>query len=389
MRRTILLFSCLCTLVAFTACEKNAGSNFYYYAPREYCVIRQYLNLPDYAVDYTVRLSKNLRVAGLVPAAVNSEQAQLGRVLFYDKHLSSDGSTACASCHKQELAFSDSTDFSSGVARKKGTRNAIALGSVANFAAYYGKDLYPSSFIPYFWDNRANTAADQSAAAMHNPREMNMSEADIAAVVQQLPYYEPLFKRAFGDPSVSFYRVTVAMSNFINSLGSYQSRYDVGASAFDYWVGDVPFFNFTQEENHGKTVYFKHCAACHTGDMGRPFILNTNNGLQANTTDPGVGGITGLEKDMGTFKVPVLRNIALTAPYMHDGSLKTLEAVIEHYNTGIQPHPNLNYGLRDAKGAPIQMNMSETDKKDLIAFLNTLTDESFLKDERFSDPFLH
>jgi cytochrome c peroxidase len=123
--------------------------------------------------------------------------------------------------------------------------------------------------------------------------------------------------------------------------------------------------------------------------MGRPVISNSNNGLQAQTTDAGVGGNTGLASDLGTFKVPTLRNITLTAPYMHDGSLKTLEEVIEHYNSGIQAHPNLASTLKDQSGKPLKMNLSNTDKEDLIAFLGTLRDDKLLTETRFSDPFKH
>lgn len=116
-------------------------------------------------------------------------------------------------------------------------------------------------------------------------------------------------------------------------------------------------------------------------------LTHASNGLDAQPSDAGVGGTTGLNTDMGTFKVPTLRNIAKSAPYMHDGRFATLEQVIEHYSTGIQPHANLHFGLKNTDGTPRRFNFTEDNKKDLIAFLNTLTDESILADERYANPF--
>jgi cytochrome c peroxidase len=388
--RSIALFAVIFTLAS---CDKKTAFNYYYYTAREYSLVSQYLKLPDHSIDYTVVLPDNLKSVGLTPTAINNEKAVLGRVLFYDKNLSSDGTIACASCHKQELAFSDNAVKSLGVQNQTGARNSLALGSVANFSAYYGTDLFGFYGVRFFWDNRAATATEQCTAAMNNPKEMDMSNSNIQAAVQRQAYYPPLFNKAFGDESITFDRITESISHFINALGSHNSRFDEGASAAHftyYYPGYVQdFSNFSPAENRGMNIYMSKCSTCHTPDMGRPTLSNANNGLEVQTSDRGVGEYTGLAQDMGTFKVPTLRNITLTAPYMHDGSLKTLEAVIEHYNTGIQPHPNLHNALRAPDQSPLRMNLSNQDKSDLIAFLGTLKDDGLLTDERFSDPFKH
>ncbi|HNM27716.1 MAG TPA: c-type cytochrome, partial [Saprospiraceae bacterium] len=136
----------------------------------------------------------------------------------------------------------------------------------------------------------------------------------------------------------------------------------------------------------GKKIYLDNCASCHSPTQSRPAKLQANNGLDATTTDEGVGGITKSSQDMGMFKVPLLRNIALTAPYMHDGRFQTLEEVVEHYSTGVQNHPNLSEELRSFNGAK-NLNLSAEDKQALIAFLNTFTDQQMQADVRFSNPF--
>lgn len=372
------------------ACSKKADFNYYYYTPEEYAVISQHLNLNDIPDEYTVEFPSHLRSSGLFPRAVERDKAVLGRVLFYDKSLSKDGKVSCASCHKQEIGFGDDARVSKGVYDRDGDRNSLALASVSNFSAYYGTDLNGTLAVPFFWDNRANTVAEQAKGAIENEKEMSMHMNEVALTVQNQPYYAPLFKKAFGSDVVNEERVLEAIANFINAMGSFQSKFDESASKQNPngWGYDPngAFVGFTDAEKNGKNIYMKNCASCHSNNMGRPVLLNANNGLDLVTTDRGVGKTTGFPKDEGTFKVPTLRNIAVTAPYMHDGRFNTLEEVIEHYNSGIQNHPNLHPDLK-VGGQPKRLNLGAADKADLIAFLNTLTDEHVKTDKRFANPF--
>lgn len=375
-------------LVLFTACNKKADFNYYYYTPEDQAVLSKYLNLPELPDDYTAIFPTHLRNSGLFPRPTERDKAILGRVLFYDKNLSKDGKVSCASCHKQDLGFGDDKKVSLGVANTAGDRNSIALASVANFSAYYGTDLNGSSAIRFFWDNRAATATEQSHASITNPKEMNMTMTEVVSALRNQPYYEPLFKKAYGDNDLTEDRVLEAIANFVNAMGSYNSKFDDEASKSISYVDytNATFTGFTASESAGKTVYMTNCASCHSQNMGRPVLFNTSNGLLLDESDQGVGTITGISSDRGTFKVPTLRNIALTAPYMHDGRFNTLDEVLEHYSHGIQNTPNLSNILKN-NGLTVEMNFNTKQKQDLIAFLNTLTDNKISVDQRFSDPF--
>lgn len=375
-------------LLLLGACNKKADFNYYYYEPEEFALLSQYLDLPSLPNDYTVTLPQHLSNAGLFARPVERDKAVLGRVLFYDKNLSKDGKISCASCHKQEIGFSDDVIHSAGVSGNVTDRNSIALASVANFSAYYGTDLNGPAGIRFFWDNRAETIAEQSRGSLTNPKEMDMHMNEVVSTVQTQPYYSILFKKAYGDTQVTEDRVTEAIANFINALGSYQSKFDQEAAKQPYSSSFNSFSGFTSAENRGLQLYQTNCSSCHSPIMGRPMLFNASNGLDAVTnSDRGVGGISGNTIEQGTFKVPTLRNIALTAPYMHDGRFATLEEVVEHYSSGIQSHPNLHPNLKDSNGQPKRMNFSPADKDALLAFLNTMTDDKIRTDTRFADPF--
>ncbi len=388
MKKSFLFFGLLSTAMLIGACKKNV--EYYYYTQEEYDVISRSLNLPDESINYTPKLPDHLTRAGLTSPTVKAAEATLGRVLFYDKNLSSDKTISCASCHKQEIGFADDRRVSLGVESREGTRNSIALSSVANFAAYYGTDLNGSFGIPFFWDNRAATASEQNIASMLNPLEMNMKEHEIVDAVKNQDYYQPLFKKAFGSTEITSELVSRAISSFVNAMGSYQSRFDDAANTSNNggWINyDANFTQFSAAENRGKALYINNCSSCHTSSFGRPSKFLSNNGLDESYSDKGVGAITGIGNEMGTFKVPTLRNIAITAPYMHDGRFATLSEVIDHYSTGIKNTPNLGFELRDTNGDVKKMNFTAQEKEDLIAFFNTLTDEKFRTDVRFSNPF--
>ncbi len=345
MKKVTSLLPLFAFILLAVACDKKADFNYYYYSDADAKVISENLNLPlDRPGDYIVSLPGHLTRTGLFPRPVEDNKATLGRVLFYDKKLSKDGTISCASCHKQALGFGDDVAFSRGVSDRSTDRNSFALGSVANFSAYYGTDLNGPSAIRFFWDNRAETVAEQSTGSLTNPKEMDMDMHNVANIVAAQPYYAPLFKKAYGSTVVNQDLVLEAIANFVNAMGSFNSKFDKAAkdatasyinNAFVY-AQNFTTSGLTASENKGKTLYNTNCASCHSGNMGRPVLNFANNGLDNDTSsDQGVGAISGVPNQNGTFKVPTLRNIALSAPYMHDGRFKTLDEVLNHYISGI------------------------------------------------------
>jgi cytochrome c peroxidase len=346
--------------------------------------------LPSHFRSTYVRASDN------TPAdnALTDAGATLGRVLFYDPILSQNRSIACASCHAQDKAFGDPRTFSQGFAGGLTTRNAMPIID----ARYYRNGRF-------FWDERAATLEVQVLGPIQNEVEMGLTLPEAVARVQAQPYYPPLFKRAFGDQQVTSDRIAKALAQFARAIVSYRSRFDEGLAQ----AGDLQasFRGFSAEENQGKALFFGRagCAVCHL-DSGPPagpptarpnqalfFIeIATNNGLDAQVdgADDGVGDVSGRAVDKGRFKSPSLRNVAVTGPYMHDGRFTTLTQVIEHYNSGVQAHPNLDVRLRTSPTGPVtprRLGLTAAEVQSIAAFLGTLTDEALLKDPVFSDPF--
>jgi cytochrome c peroxidase len=379
----------LVLVALFTSCvpdEVQITEEYYY--PDELAVIQQTLNLPAEPLSYNKALPSHIARAGLFARPINKDLATLGRVLFYDKKLSISGEVACASCHIQDKAFADTKARSTGVNGNQTDRNSLALGSVVSFAAYYGTDAFGSFGVPFMWDNRFGTARDQAKAAFTSQKEMGLTMDEIVNVIAAQGYYEPLFRRAFGTADVSEDYILSAVAEFIDGLGTFNSKFDQEAAALnDVFDLEQPFPGFTAAENRGKALYLANCSNCHSGNFGRPVVIAANNGLEADYNDQGVGGVTNNPRDMDLFKVPTLRNIAVSAPYMHDGRFATLEEVIEHYSNGIQDHPRLSMELRTTNGAPKRFNFSDQDKADLVTFLETLTDLEYAETERFSNPF--
>jgi cytochrome c peroxidase len=389
MKKNYLFASIFAVLLFLASCKKqDENFAYYYYSPDESSLLSQYLNLPSQPVDYSQNIPSHLRIAGVVPREINQSKATLGRVLFYDKKLSKDGKISCASCHQQQYGFGDHTAVSKGVYDRDGERNSIPLGSVTSFGSTYGDQTL--SRVGFFWDNRARSAEEQAQGSMENEKEMAMTMPEIAAVVSQQPYYEPLFKKAFPEGyTMDSRHVLEAVAAFVNAMGSFNSRFDQAAAQQGMQFNlSHSLQGFTAQEEKGKEIYRVSCASCHSESLSVPTLSSANNGLDRISTDRGVGKITNSAKDEGTFKIPVLRNVALTAPYMHDGRFATLEQVVDHYSSGIQAHQNLHTFLRDAQGQPKRFNFSADEKKALIAFLKTLTDEELKTDKRFSDPFL-
>ncbi|HEY5950767.1 MAG TPA: cytochrome c peroxidase [Kofleriaceae bacterium] len=337
------------------------------------------------------------------PAAnpITDAGATLGRVLFFDKQLSISGTISCSSCHRGAVGFADDVVASAGFADEGTARNAMALEEVR----FYSRGRM-------FWDERAATLEDQVLQPIQNEIEMGMTLDEVVARINRRSFYPPLFTAAFGDGRVTSDRIARALAQYVRSIASWNSKWDQGviqvASIAD------PFPNFSAEENRGKTLFFgQHdlttrglCGTCHMRDnplATRPPMPNpppqvnlaffqsigpTDNGLPTLEGDLGVGGQTGVPQQRNLFKPSSLRNVAVTAPYMHDGRFATLEEVVDYYDHGITATPNLHPLLRNADGTPLRLQLSPADRSALVAFLKTLTDTSLASDPRFSDPFV-
>ncbi|PSR14408.1 MAG: cytochrome-c peroxidase [Bacteroidetes bacterium] len=363
-----------------------------YYSETELQALQQFLDLPAERDKYTVVLADHLANSSSFAPFINDAKATLGRVLFYDTQLSRTGETSCASCHKQALAFSDDKAFSTGINGQQTERNSLSLAAVANFASSYdsgGPDFGPPNGfgrIGFFWDERAGSISEQSSLTIENDIEMGMDINELPGKLAQNEYYKILFRKAYGDEVVTTQRLLEAIQEFVNSFVATQSRFDEGLNVTRQLEQDFP--NFSALENRGKALFIENCSTCHAADMSTPMGVNmASNGLEREYTDLGLGGLTQNPADFGIFKVPFLRNVALTAPYMHDGRFATLEAVVDHYSSGIQANDNLSEQLRFPDGSPRRFNFSAQDKAALVAFLHTVTDEQFIAESRFSDPF--
>lgn len=307
---------------------------------------------------------------------ITDEGATLGRVLFYDAKLSANNTVSCASCHTAEAGFSDNLQFSLGFESGETGRNSMGLSN----SAYYNNGRF-------FWDERAATLEIQTLLPIQDGVEMGMTLDALEDKLQNETYYQVLFEDAFGTSEVTSDRISLALSQFVRSMISYRSKYDAGRAQVNN--PRDPFPNFTQQENQGKALFFSNRTNCDNCHGTESFVGPNarNNGLDATTTDRGLGAVTGRQQDDGKFKVGSLRNIVLTAPYMHDGRFATLEQVIDHYSTGVQDHPNLDNRLRNNDGSVRLANLNNDERAALVAFLHTLTDNDFINDEKFSNPF--
>lgn len=307
--------------------------------------------------------------------------ATLGRVLFYDKHLSLNNSVSCGSCHKQEYAFADNKALSLGYENRSTRRSSP---SIENLGGSDLKTPKTTTSQALFWDGRENIINNLIARPITNHVEMGVTDfSELSGKLKDLPYYRDLFIKAFGSDDVNIDRISLAITYFICAIKANHTRFD------DANVGSVTLTALEQEgQQLFTTKYF--CASCHHTDPNGYAMGATiaNIGLDKVSADPGAGAIAGNNSDDGAFKVPNLRNVALTAPYMHDGRFKTLDDVLDFYSHGIQDAAHLSFVLRDQNtGKPIQMNISDQERAALKAFLNTLTDYNMITDPKFSDPF--
>lgn len=304
------------------------------------------------------------------------EGVKLGRMLFYEKQLSGDGTQSCAGCHRQQHAFTDTSRFSIGIAGLPGKRQAMAV-----FNTLWHKN-------EFFWDGRAHLLRDQALKPIQDPLEMNETLANVVSKLAAMEVYKSQFKKAFGSEEINPTLISLALEQFMNSIVSVGSKYD------QYLVGKA---SLSPEEERGRALFFAEynpffpevsgadCAHCHSGGNFENSQY-MNNGLDSTSAilDIGREAVTGKAGDKGKFKVMSLRNVALTPPYMHDGRFQTLEEVIDHYDHGIRNSPSLDPALKYTMGTGLMLDAQE--KADLLAFLKTLSDFTLLSDPRYSDP---
>jgi cytochrome c peroxidase len=375
MKTKILICSTFSLIVLLIACKKDAVNGMV-----------RVPSLPDQTEKYAEAAAGTF-ATGFV--AIDDQKATLGRVLFYDTQLSVNNSVSCGSCHLQQKGFADLGASSTGFGGGKTFRNTPGIVNAATQSSY-------------FWDMRESNLHNMVTQPIANHLEMGLEQPEyLVAKLKNLPYYQDLFVKAFGSETITSERIGDALSQFVSALVSVNTKFDEQAPQ--------SFAGFTAKEEMGRQLFFNElpCAQCHAGDNFAGWgSMAENIGLDTNYADPGIPGqdwMTGEQRN-GWFKVPSLRNIALTAPYMHDGRFATLEEVVEFYNSGIQNHRQLSFALREGWNGggliddgfgpmssdlpPLRMNLDALEKEALVAFLKTLTDQDLVTKSMYSDPFI-
>ena len=331
------------------------------------------------ATAYSLEFTNFTLPAVTLPAdnPLTVEKVKLGRMLFYETMLSSDESVSCASCHVQSDGFSDRNRFSEGVGGATGGRQAMAIFNMA---------WHSNQF---FWDGRVDLLRDQSLGPIENPLEMNETLENVIKKLYTSQVYKNQFIRAFGDFEITSERISLAMEAFMLSIISDDSKYD------RYITGNA---QLTESEQRGRVLFFTDynpwfpensgadCIHCHSGNNFEN-DLYMNNGLDSDLEfiDFGREDATNLLTDRAKFKTPTLRNIEVTGPYMHDGRFETLEEVVDHYNNGIKASSTVDPAILATQSTGLMLD--EQDKIDLINFLKTLTDYTYLNNPDYASPF--
>jgi len=285
----------------------------------------------------------------------------LGRKLFYDTRLSRDSTISCGTCHQQFAAFAQAGhDVSHGVDDLLGTRNSPGLANMA----------WSTSF---FWDGGVNHLENQPINPIQNPVEMDLKVADVIARLKGDADYKSRFKKVFGDETINSQRIFRALAQFMGAMVSADSRYDK-------YVANPGGNHLSEGELRGLQVFRDHCATCHKEPLFSDFSFRNNGLIPSGVNDSGRAHITRNPADLYKFKVPSLRNVAVSAPYMHDGRIQSLEECVEHYRTGI--HSSSTTDPLIAGG----VSLTATEKSDLVSFLKTLTDSTFIHNQLFAEP---
>lgn len=352
MYKKKLLFYVLISMLL--SCSK--GSN-----EEEYIPISAPLQIPT--------LFKNLLIAPVIP--FNNPQTiegiSLGKKLFFDPILSADNTQSCAACHDPKFAFVDKQQFSEGIDGLFGKRNSMPLFNMAwNFDE------------KFFWDGRVNGLQKQAIEPVKDPIEMHNTWMKATESLQSTTEYPDLFFAAFGTRKIDSVLVTKAIAQFERTLISSNSKFDkylLGATTLT--SSELNGFNVFMDETKGD------CFHCHGSDKNPLWTDNAfhNNGLDAVPSDIGLAKVTGDPSDTGKFKSPSLRNLAFTAPYMHDGRFATLEQVINHYSQGLKASPTIDPLMKKVSAGGVQLSIQ--DKADLKAFLLSLSDYEFISNSSF------
>jgi cytochrome c peroxidase len=345
------------------------------------------LNEPD---NYSEPDIPNYIIKDNMPESnrIDDRVATLGRVLFYDKQLSRNGTVSCASCHKQEFAFGDTAVFSRGLEGELTGRHSMRLANIR-----FADDSL------FFWDRRAASLEIQTTMPIQDHVEMGFSgfsgDPGMDSLLRRLEgvdYYPMLFEYAFGDDEINELRMQKALAQFVRSIVSFDSKFDEGRAITGN--NNMPFPNFTQQENQGKMLFFAPpaqggggCQGCHRAPEFDIDPNTGNNGIIAfipGTTNP----------DFNNTRSPSLRDLyrpdgILNGPMMHTGHFRNFREVIDHYNIIVpQPsNPRLDPRLRGPQGAGQQLNFNETQKAALEAFMRTLSGQNLYTDPKWSNPF--
>ncbi len=339
-------------------------------------------NIPYAPTSYNLTMPPGFP-AMIIPAdnPMTAEGIDLGRRLFYDPILSVDSTLSCAGCHKLEYSFNDNKPISPGVQNLMGNRSSMTLMNVG----FFENGL--------FWDGRVSTLEEQALHPVENPVEMAEIWDNAEVKLQRHKDYPALFRKAFGienKADITRELAAKAIAQFERTLISSNSRFDK-----KIYQNDPDPFLFSDLEIDGYAIYFDdltntakggHCAHCHDGGPLLTSDKYFNNAIENVATlddfpDKGLGAVTGKRTDNGKFRAPSLRNIELTAPYMHDGRFQTLEEVVDHYNSGGHWVENVN------SQSVTQLNLTPYEKQALVAFLKTFTDTTFFSNPAFQNPF--
>lgn len=346
----------LCTAYLVAACSSNETEDPYTPIP--------------YSLEIPALFQEKL-ISPILPSnnPLTVEGVALGKKLFFDKILSGDNSQSCASCHEPPSSFTDPRRFSVGIDGVAGSRNSMPLFNLAwNFDERF------------FWDGRARSLEQQALEPVRNPIEMHSDWKQVAIKLQAHPTYPALFEQVFGKQAIDSVLVTRAIAQFERTLIS-------GNSKFDKYLRNEG--SLTAQELNGFNVFMDEtkgdCFHCH-GSNNNPLWTDNlfhNNGLDTQFSDLGLGAITGDPTDNGKFKSPSLRNLAFSAPYMHDGRFQTLEDVINHYSEGLKPSSTIDPLMKKVNQGGVKLSPQE--KADLKAFLLSLSDLDFISNPAFQN----
>lgn len=296
---------------------------------------------------------------------ITKEGFELGRLLFYDPVLSRDSTVSCSSCHQQFVAFAHSGHAKShGIDNQVTLRNSIGLFNLA-------------WKMNFFWDGGVDHIELIPLAPISNPLEMDEKMSTVVYKLNRSGRYKGLFQKAFGKDTVDSQQILKALTQFNGLMISNQSKYD------KYRTQDEIL---NEDELQGLSLFTTKCSSCHNGELFTDELFRNNGLSETFTNDTGRERITTSSSDIGKFKVPSLRNVELTSPYMHDGRFTTLEKVLDHYSTGVRNSSTLDPLLVKGDGT-YGIPLTEDEKQKIILFLNTLTDHSFITDPRFTNPF--